>query len=218
MASHSSRARVLVFVTLALSTAFCLALLAVRPRIVGSFGHVYLVWNLFLAWIPFAVALVISERGKHGRAGLGQVALVGAWLVFLPNAPYIVTDLIHLPTSGADPLWFDAVLYVAFAWTGLLLGLVSLLLVHRTVRRALGAVWGWALVAGAVALCGVGIYLGRFLRWNSWDVLTNPGGLVTDLTRFADPTGAPAVIAAIFAGFIGVAYLAMYTMAQLRDD
>jgi uncharacterized membrane protein len=218
MASHSSRARVLVLGTLALSTVFCLALLAVRPRIAGSFDHLYLVWNLFLAWIPFALALVIAERGRHGRAGLGQVALVGAWLVFLPNAPYIVTDLIHLPTSGGDPVWFDAVIYIAFAWTGLLLGLISLLLVHRTVRRALGALWGWALVAGAVALCGVGIYLGRFLRWNSWDVLTNPGGLVSDLTRFADPTGAPAAIAAVFAGFIGVAYLAMYTMTQLRDD
>ncbi len=218
MTGHSSRARVLVFATLALSTAFCLALLAVRPRIVGSFGHVYLVWNVFLAWIPFAVALVISERGKHRRAGVGQVALVGAWLVFLPNAPYIVTDLIHLPSSGGNPLWFDAMTYLAFAWTGLVLGLVSLLLVHRTVHRALGPVWGWVLVTGAVALCGVGIYLGRFLRWNSWDVVTNPGGLVTDLARFADPTGPPTVIAALFAGFIGVAYLAMYTMVQLRED
>jgi uncharacterized membrane protein len=216
--TQPSRARLAAFVALSLSTAFCLTMLAVRPHVVGVVGHLYLVWNLFLAWIPFVVALVIADRAKRGKQGLGQVALIGAWLVFLPNAPYIVTDLIHLPEYGRDPLWFDATMYLAFAWTGMLLGLISLYLVHRTVRAAKGPVWGWGLVTGAVALCGVGIYLGRFMRWNSWDVLTDPTGLLVDLSRFTDLTGKPTAVAAIFAGFIGVAYLGMYSLAQLRDD
>lgn len=218
MTTRTSRARVLTVVALSLSTVFCLVLLAARPRIVGVASHLYLVWNLFLAWIPFAVALVIADRAKRGGGGVVQWLLIGTWLVFLPNAPYIVTDLIHLPTFGADPLWYDALIYLAFAWTGLMLGLISLYLVHRSVRATRGPAWGWGLVAGAVALCGVGIYLGRFLRWNSWDVLTNPTALAVDLTRFADLTGKPTAVAAIFAGFIGVAYLGMYSLAQLRED
>lgn len=203
---------------LALSTAFCLGLLVIRPRVVGVPGHVYLVWNLFLAWIPFAVALVYADRAKRGKQGFTQGALLVMWLVFLPNAPYIVTDLIHLKEFGRSPLWFDATMYVAFAWTGLMLGLVSLYVVHRTVRAQRGPVWGWGLVAGTTALCGVGIYLGRFLRWNSWDVLTNPGGLLADLSRFTDPTSKPVAVAGIFATFIAVAYLGMYSLTQLRED
>jgi uncharacterized membrane protein len=205
-------------VALSLSTLFCLALLAARPPVVGVASHLYLVWNLFLAWIPFVVALVVADRAKRGGGGAVQWLLVGTWLLFLPNAPYIVTDLIHLPTVGADPLWYDALIYLALAWTGLLLGLISLYLVHRTIRAAHGTGWGWALVTSAAALCGVGIYLGRFLRWNSWDILTNPTALAVDLTRFADVTGTPTVVAAIFAGFVGVAYLGMYSLAQLRDE
>ena len=218
MSGHPSRARLVAFGALALSTAFCVGLLVIRPRVVGALGHVYLVWNLFLAWIPFTVALVYADRAKRGKHGLAQGMLLATWLVFLPNAPYIVTDLIHLTEYASSPLWFDATLYAAFAWTGLMLGLVSLYLVHRTVRARRGSLQGWAAALAAVSMCGVGIYLGRFLRWNSWDVLTNPSALLADLSRFADPTSKPAAVAAVFATFMAVAYLAMYSLAQLRED
>lgn len=219
MNSHPARARVLVFVALALSSAFCVAMLVVRPFLVGGRGHGYLAWNLFLAWIPFVIALVIYDRAKRRRIGAGQLALFGAWLAFLPNAPYIVTDLMHLPDLAAPPVWFDAMTYVAFAWTGLLLGLVSLYLVHCTVRARFGSRAGWAVVAATSALSGLGIYLGRFLRWNSWDVIANPAALAGDLVAIAhDPVGKPLAVSLLFAAFIGVAYLATYAVAELRSD
>jgi len=217
--SHPARARVLVFVALALSSAFCVAMLVVRPFLVGHQGHWYLVWNLLLAWAPFVLALVIYDRAKRRRIDAGQLALFGAWLAFLPNAPYIVTDLMHLPELAAPPVWFDAVTYVAFAWTGLLLGLVSLYLVHSTVRAGFGAAAGWAVVTVTSALSGLGIYLGRFLRWNSWDVLTNPAALFGDLVAIMhDPVGKPLAVTVLFAAFIGVAYLAMYAVAEFRSN
>lgn len=215
MGWHPARARLPVLTGLAASSIFCVALLVVRPAVVGHAGQVYLAWNLFLAWIPLLVALAVYDRARAGRGGLGQLALVGAWLVFLPNAPYIVTDLIHLPRYGEPPLWFDTLTYLAFAWTGLMLGLVSLYLVHCAVRLRLGTVAGWATVAASTVLSGLGIYLGRFERWNSWDVVTNPVGLLADLGRIADDPGrAPAAVTALFAVFLVVTYLGLYAFAE----
>ena len=216
---HPARARVLVLVALALLSAFCVATIVVRPVLADELDPRYLVWNLFLAWIPFVLALVIYDRGKRRRIDVGQVALFAAWLLFLPNAPYIMTDLVHLPERPVPPVWFDAVSYLAFAWTGLMLGLVALYLVHCTVRSAFGALAGWAVVAASAALSGFGIYLGRFLRWNSWDVLAHPEGLLSDLAAIVrDPRGKPLAVTVLFAAFIGVAYLAMYAIAELRSD
>jgi uncharacterized membrane protein len=216
---HPARARALVFVALALSSAFCVGMLVLRPLVVGHRDHGYLVWNLLLAWIPFVLALVIYDRAKRVRIDLGQLGLFAAWLAFLPNAPYIVTDLMHLPEVAAAPVWFDAVTYVAFAWTGLLLGLVSLYLVHCCMRARCGPAAGWAVVAVTSALSGLGIYLGRFLRWNSWDVIANPAALAGDLVAIArDPVGKPLAVTVLFTAFIGVAYLAMYAVAELRPD
>ncbi len=194
-------------------------MLVLRPLVVGHRDHGYLVWNLFLAWIPFLIALVIYDRAKRVRIDMGQLGLFAVWLAFLPNAPYIVTDLMHLPEFAAPPVLFDAVTYVAFAWTGLLLGLVSLYLVHCTVRAGFGAAAGWVVVAVTSGLSGLGIYLGRFLRWNSWDVLANPAALFGDLAAIAhNPVGKPLAVTVLFAVFIGVAYLAMYAVAELRSD
>ena len=219
MGSHSGRARALVFLALAASSLFCVALLAARPYIVGRLGHVYLTWNLVLAWIPFLCALVYYDRQKRGRRGVGQAVLFAGWLAFLPNAPYIVTDLIHLPSTAEAPLWFDTSIYIGFAWTGLMLGLASLYLVHTAVRSRAGAAAGWAVAATAAVLSGFGIYLGRFLRWNSWDILTNPAALLGDLAGIAaDPQGMPMVTTALFASFIGISYLGLYAVAELRVE
>lgn len=219
MTRHPARARVLVFLALALSSAFCVATVIVRLILGGGLDPRYLVWNLFLAWIPFVLALVIYDRGKRRRLDVGQVALFAAWLLFLPNAPYIVTDLVHLPEQPAPPVVFDAVAYLAFAWTGLMLGLVALYLVHCTARSAFGVAAGWTVVAASAALSGFGMYLGRFLRWNSWDIITNPGALVSDLAAIVrDPVGRPLAVTTLFAAFIGVAYLSMYAIAELRSE
>jgi uncharacterized membrane protein len=216
---HPARARALVLVALASATAFCVATIVARPVLSGELVHRYLVWNLFLAWIPFVLALVIYDRAKRVRLDAWQAALFGAWLVFLPNAPYIVTDLIHFRERAVEPVWFDAVTYLAFAWTGMLLGLVALYLVHCAVRARFGAAVGWSVVVATSVLSGLGIYLGRFLRWNSWDVLTNPSALLGDLTAIVrDPIGKPLAVTVLFTAFIGVAYLVMYALAELGAD
>lgn len=140
-----------------------------------------MVWNLILAWLPwlFAVpmALVPSRVGQAWRL----LPSFGAWLLFLPNAPYMVTDVLHVRHTQAAPVWFDAVMLFAFAWTGCLLGFSSLKIVHARIESWLGRAAGWIFVGGAAVLTGFGIYLGRFLRWNSWDIVTRPRGLAWDV-------------------------------------
>ena len=134
-------------------------------------------WNLLLAWIPFVVALHVYDGYRRQASRLSLWAGGLLWLVFFPNAPYIVTDFKHLRTWTGAPIWFDVVLVSAAAWCGLLLGFMSLYLLQAVVRRALGTVNAWVFVFAVLALSSFGIYLGRFLRWNSWDVFTRPGVL-----------------------------------------
>ena len=177
----------LVFLSLAAA-----GLLAVRVDRVGEPAFVFLTWNLFLAWIPFALSLGVAAL--HRRRGPRALLWVfgAGWLLFLPNAPYILTDFIHLGRVGGAPLWFDAALIGAFAATGLALGLASLLVVHHVVEARAGRLVGWAVAVGSLVLSAIGIYVGRFPRFNSWDVVTDPHDLVTViLQRLANPLGNP---------------------------
>jgi uncharacterized membrane protein len=145
--------------------------------------HASLIKNLFLAWIPFGFASV-TYLISWNRKLLFLVVPAGAivWLLFFPNAPYILTDFQHLqPVTATAPLWFDVIMLIWFAWTGLLLGVVSLYLMHEIVARNFGAFLGWVFAIGVAGLGSLGIYLGRFLRWNSWDVLQDPLPLMRDL-------------------------------------
>jgi len=146
------------------------------------------VWNLFLAWIPLVLALVVYDGARRGWPA-GTLAAVGlGWLLFLPNAPYIVTDLKWLGHYDSGTHWFDPVLIGAAAAIGLVLGFLSLYLVQAVVVRRLGRLAGWMLAFGALAASGAGVYLGRFQRWNSWDVFTEPTRVVGQLARAAlDP-------------------------------
>jgi uncharacterized membrane protein len=180
---------VLTLALVALSLA-AVGLLAVRIDRVGEPTFVFLTWNLFLAWIPFLLSL--SVAAVHGRGGPRPLLWVlgAGWLLFLPNVPYILTDFIHLGRAGGAPLWFDAALIGTFATTGLALGLGSLLVVHHVVEARAGRVVGWAVALSSLVLSAIGIYLGRFPRFNSWDVVTNPHTLVpVVLQRLADPLG-----------------------------
>ena len=128
-ASFSDR-RILVIASLALLTLFTLAMLAARMAYTETRGHGWLAWNLFLAWIPFLLSLLVYARSRAG-ARLRELAALGLlWLVFFPNAPYLLTDLKHIGGGGRVPLLYDVLLLSAGAWTGLLLGMTSLFLMH----------------------------------------------------------------------------------------
>src|SRR5262249_38113037 len=156
--------RLLVLAGLGLASALAVLLELYRQHHFGDASFRFLVWNLMLAWIPLVVALAVYDWYRRGV----RLALLAPALLLLPNAPYIVTDFIHLSAAARTPLWFDAIVISAFAWTGLLLGLASLYLLHAVARHRFGAPVGWAGVLAALALTSAGVYIGRFLGWNSW--------------------------------------------------
>jgi uncharacterized membrane protein len=169
------------FYPLTLCTLLCLAFWLTRVRYTSTLSYGMLVKNLFLAWVPYffslgAVAMYENARAQAKRPAAWKIAAVwSAWLVMFPNAPYIFTDLIHWRNRAAVmPWWFDLGLVLMFALAGCFAGIVSLKLMHDLVRHAHGAVTGWAFVTCVAILSGFGVYLGRFERWNSWDVLTQP--------------------------------------------
>ena len=161
---------------------------------------------------------------RHGgaRAGGPDSSLLAArWLLFLPNAPYIATDFLHVGDIGGAPIWFDAALVASFAGTGLALGLGSLLLVQTVVARPPGRRWSWLMLPPLLVLCSGGIVLGRIYRFNSWDALTRPwsiAGVVGD--RLADPSGSlpGLVVLAGLAGALAVAYLVLVALAGLASE
>ena len=190
-------------------------MIVVRVLYTGRSDHTAIAWNLSLAWIPFVLALCISSRATADRTrGLAPIALL--WLLFLPNAPYMVTDLKYVGQSDSVPVLYDVLLLSAAAWTGLLLGLTSVLLMHSTGRRYVSAARAWTLVVAVLALSSFGIYLGRIQRWNTWDVVSRPGSLFHAgwrgaLHPFDHPR--PFAMTILFTFFLVATYLVLYSFA-----
>jgi uncharacterized membrane protein len=167
----------------------CLAALALAVRVhqTGTMWFVFMVWNLVLALVPYCCAWLLHIRWRRERrVGFAFIALVIGWLVFFPNAPYVLTDVIHL---GGDRLfWFDLPLVMTFAGTSWLAGLMSLALVDDILAEAVSRSFARGVVLTSCWLSGMGVYLGRFLRFNSWDVVGKPRALGSTLVeRFLPP-------------------------------
>jgi uncharacterized membrane protein len=179
-------------------------------------------FNLFLAWIPAVFALIAYNAYRKGSCFGAVIALVCAaiWLLFFPNAPYLITDIVHLrPRVEEMPYWFDQILYMAFAFTGCYLGMVSLILMQGLVRRSLGTIVSWIFALGALVAGGFGIYIGRFLRFNSWDLLTNPIPLFKEIfSWFRHPkSNSDAFIFALtFSLFFAAVYFVVVAILNLR--
>lgn len=199
----------LVLLFLAASAA-AVALLALRDLLAGQSAHSYLVWNLFLAWVPLGCAMLARRWERSG----GRAAGAGcAWLLFFPNAPYLVTDLVHLRPHSPVPLWADILLLQFFIWLALMIGFASLFEMQAIVRRRCGRRAGWGFAVLSLALAGFGVYLGRFERWNSWDVLVAPGSIWLDLWSVATQPAAHAR-AATFSGLCFVVLLFAYLLVH----
>jgi uncharacterized membrane protein len=140
----------------------------------GPFVHTWLTYNLFLAWLPLAFAFLAIRT--EGRMALIPAVL---WLAFLPNAPYLVTDLIHVGEAGGS-VPFDAAVIGAAAMLGVVIGGLSLALMQARVAAALGTRAGWLFAYGILGLAGLGVYIGRVLRWNSWDAFVRPLDIASD--------------------------------------
>ena len=215
---HSERTK-LALLALILASAISVGMLTARALYSRELKFAFLPFNLLLAWIPLIFALfVYTLRARRSQQWLllGVCALV--WFIFFPNAPYLITDLVHLKTRPPIPRWYDLIVFMSFAWTGLFLGYLSLYLMQEVIRSWLGRAASWRFAIAMLALGAMGVFLGRFWRWNSWELLTRPIGLAGDAVRRLGemPIGEAAAFSSTFFAFSLMIYVTLYTMTHLH--
>ena len=215
---HAGKSEARFIGSLFLLSAFAVILSFVRFGISGTSRYDFLMWNLFLAWVPLVFAWALYVRTPKGLIwSWRNFGLFAGWLLFLPNAFYLITDFIHLRRTNQVDILFDIILFTTYAFCGVILGLTSLYLVHiRAIKR-----FGFSahyLPVMVLLLCGFAIYLGRYLRWNSWDIITNPFGLLFDVSNSViDPTNSPLTFGTtlLFYSFLGLLYVVSWQAIEL---
>lgn len=219
LAAH--KYKIAVFALLASASIVCLSLVTARVAYSDSRRYTSLVWNLFLAWIPFILAfLAYALSWSRALMYLVIPAFAFLWLIFFPNAPYILTDLQHLGDRVSNvPLWYDVIMLIWFSWTGMLLGVVSLNLMQEIILRQLGRLFSWVFVIAVAGLTSVGLYLGRFVRLNSWDILQDPSGTASDVFSWLlDPSLRSAGFLALYTGFFVFVYLTVHVFGRILQE
>jgi len=173
---------------LSVITLICFGLSIFRFIYTDSKVFIFLNWNLFLAFLPWAFSSVAILKPRFAKSNIFIVCLMAAWLLFFPNAPYILTDLFHLRLETNMPIWFDLVLILSFAWTGLLFGFLSLWDIEKILKTKINAHWVTVISILFLMVGSFGIYVGRYLRWNSWDIISEPFSLIYDIKeRLVNP-------------------------------
>ncbi len=201
-----------------LLSVFCFMLLALRVHISGRDSFMFLIWNWLLAMIPLILSFIINALDYKKSINILSFIILGAvWLLFFPNAPYLVTDIVHLKERAIVPLWFDTLMLFSFAFTGLISGLVSLFYIHQHFMKYSGGRFSWFFICIVSILCSYGIYLGRFLRWNSWDILTNTGMLLNDVILNAFKTKA-ILVTGVFTSFMIASYFIVYILLAKKEN
>lgn len=203
------------------SVVFSIGLVAARIERSHSLLYISLIWNLFLAWIPYAMTLVIQRRKGWFSSPVIFYAALLIWLLFFPNAPYILTDLFHLKQQPHIPLWYDLTLIFSFAWNGLILGYLSLMKMEHEMQHRVNERISRIFVVVVIALGAYGVFLGRYLRWNSWDLLTNPFSLVLEMLRMArHPLHFPGAwgMTLLMATLTGLMYLTLKTIGEEKTN
>lgn len=210
------------FYPLLLSSILALGFFAARVLYSRTFNYGNLPWNLLLAWLPYGFSLLTI--GLHRKKPAARWLLLPpaiAWLVFFPNAPYIVTDFYHLAERSSVPLWYDIGLIAIFAFTGLFLAIASLRVMHLLVDKLMGRLVGWCFAAIVLGFAGLGIYIGRFERWNSWDLLSHPLSIFKNiLSRLFNPFENLRFIGftLMFTAILFVFYLTFVSLTQARQS
>lgn len=160
---------------LALSILFTFLLLGARIAYAHELTYIFYTWNLFLAVIPVWFA---GRLRRQSKITVKSLCLMACWLVFFPNAPYVITDIFHFHQRPGVPQWYDLLLVLSAAWSGLMAGFISLQFVEAYLHKYAGAKWRAVLTVLFLFAASIGIYIGRFLRLNSWNVVTKPAKLV----------------------------------------
>jgi len=200
---------------------WCTALCSYRIYLASDSLAIGLLWNLFLAAVPLVWSAAFQTTIERKRPFLAG-GFFFLWLLFLPNAPYILTDLIHLASYQRSHLWSALTMVLSCAGAGLVLGYFSLIRIHNVVEQKFGEVTGWAVALSSLMLCGFGIYLGRFLRWNSWDAFANPIQLAKAVVKEffnSSPHPHPITVTLIVGVGLIIGYLALrVTAASLARE
>jgi uncharacterized membrane protein len=216
-----NRYSISVFILLNVACAVCILLVLARVAYSSTGRHAGLIWNLFLAWIPFMLAY-FAHAVSWRRAALYFVIpfIAFLWFIFFPNAPYMLTDLQDLSRRAVGaPLWYDVIIVVWCSWTGMLLGLVSLYLMQDIVVRSFGRVVGWVFVFVISALSSFGMYIGRFVRLNSWDILQDPAETAQEVLGIVvDPSMRLAAFTLLYTGFFLFVFLLLYSFSHMLQE
>ncbi len=216
-----NRHSIAVFVLLNMACLVCILLVVARIAYSDTRGNTGLIWNLFLAWIPFVLAYAahaISWRRSWLFLIIPAVAFL--WLIFFPNAPYMLTDLQDLARDrGGAPLWYDVIIVGWSSWTGTLLGVISLYLMQDIIFRSFGRFAGWAFVIIISGLSSFAMYIGRFVRLNSWDILQNPAETAMEILGLViDPSMRLAAFTILYTLFFLFIFLLLYSFSHMLTE
>lgn len=203
---------------LLLSSCFSCVLLLARMIVTGTIEYIFLPWNLFLAFIPYWITQWMTRNVSVIENKIKLVVVLAGWLLFIPNSFYIITDMFHLVNVRSAPKWFDLLLIFSFAWNGILCGIISLRRIEQVLSLVKGKGFSIAVVFTVMWLCAFGIYIGRFLRFNSWDVITDPfslAGEIFDMIIYPFDHGYAWGMTLCYAAFMTLLY---FTIKKLSES
>ncbi|PKB18081.1 DUF1361 domain-containing protein [Flavobacterium sp. 5] len=195
---------------LVLFTMYCLILLVIRAKLTNTIYLFFLIWNLFLAFIPYFFISYLRAKISIHKSKIKTLSLLFLWLLFLPNSFYILTDLIHLSQSSNHLVWFDLVVISSYALIGFTLGIVSLIEFETIIKIYASSLIANLIMPAICFLCGIGIYLGRILRYNSWDIISDPLELIQAILTSISSTHA-----LLFSFYFGVYIYLFYSLKKI---
>ncbi len=199
-------------ILLSFASIIACGLVYVRSEISHNYTYYFMIWNLFLAWIPFIISSYLAWSNTKSRKWYFNLLLGACWLLFFPNAPYVLTDLVHLKPRVDIPYWYDFLILIFFCFNCIFLAFASLIQIKRVLDYALPKWLSHVLILTILQLTSFGIYLGRFERYNSWDLIVRPGALFHDIYQllFHSDSGHPVYYIVFFlALFLNLNYFTL---------
>lgn len=196
------------------ASVFAVVLDIARVGISQKINFAFLIWNLFLAWIPYTLATFLDKNTSKKKF----IAIFIPWLLFFPNAAYLVTDILHVDNRPPIPLWYDSLIFFIFAWLGVMLAAIALLRVHTYLEYFYGKVKSTVSIFLIALVTAFGIYLGRFERLNSWDAILNPLEVFSNsigIWKSVSHSVEPLIFTAVFTGTILCTY---YVVREVLKD
>jgi uncharacterized membrane protein len=215
LASYLQRNQKVALMAFISSAAMSLLLFRI---LLHDWDFIFLAWNLFLAWVPLLFIKCVEEMELRHKAPFGLLmCYLVVWLLFFPNAPYIITDLKHLRGIGDNLIWYDSLMIFTFSAAGFLTGLYSIRIVYKIITKRWNELLAWVMIFFSMILSGFGVYLGRYGRWNSWDILTKPVALFRGIFEsMHNPLAIKHTLT--FSFVLMLLYFAFHIFAELKQN